>query len=753
MRPAVRDGPAEAINIQNLPRGSTTYLRVSDSRLFQNPSDYSAVASYTRGALPAAHDLMASADGTWVTLNWQCDALGPNSGFIIERSRDGQNFQYVAGVSGTEHTYSHNVAAGHYVYRVTATESSRQHQGPGYGVGGSSYGYSTPVTAAVDAGSNPPIPPTDLNAKAIAQDTIELLWADHARDEDNFEVQQSTDGVNFTSAAQTGKNVNHVQVGGLEGGVNYTFRVRAVNENSPTASQEPPTAWAQAGASIALPQVSIAANLEAHEHATDPGQWWVARSGDVSQDLQVQYQVIAGDFPATQGEDYVALAGSVTIPRGFSSVPIVLEVVDDQTPEWTEDVKLNLTDAADYDLPSDPTQQSAAVEIVDNDLKISELPDVLVINNDDDNANGISDLEESGSVGGEDDLYEVQLDFPHRTKEGATVTLSASNGKIHVWENADRSGEKYVDETHSSRTWTIGQETPPQRVYVEAVAGSSSVDDVVLALADSDAGATSAPHRPTMLPNSPATTRAATTHSTAEGIQLSLDNNPIPNGGNNGEVIVGQRINLSATWLGPNTGELTYEWQLPDKNIAYWQVVGTSIAKIPTSTNKKDTSFVWYNGGEKEVKIKITSPSRPPRDATTHFNVKRPTAQITSSSRQVTLDNNYFQNLHLLAMHLGDGNKDNPDTVGMFLKAGDAGFVGFPGELQWIQTVDFSRSEHRVTDMAWYDSNASGLDGVYPYDTGPKTGDSPGVFLHEAQADEQQVDHHFKTYLMYRPNT
>ncbi len=139
----------ETINIQDIPRGVTTYLRVSDTMLFKNPSNNSAPAGYAGGALPAAHDLTVSADGTWVTLNWRCDTLGPSSNFIIERSRDGQNFQHVTDVNGTERTYSHNVAAGHYIYRVTACEHSREHNGPGYVVGGSSYGYSTPVTAAV----------------------------------------------------------------------------------------------------------------------------------------------------------------------------------------------------------------------------------------------------------------------------------------------------------------------------------------------------------------------------------------------------------------------------------------------------------------------------------------------------------------------------------------------------------------------------------------------------------------------------
>src|SRR5690606_1341834 len=109
--------------------------------------------------------------------------------------------------------------------------------------------------------------------------------------------------------------------------------------------------------------------------------------------------------------------------------------IDDSVSEWTEEVVVTVADGLGY-LVS-PTHGSATAEIVDDDLGLSLADDVLIVNNDDDNENGIPDHIETTFPGTEDDdLVELTLDYPRDVKAGAEVKLSASEdvaGKLRVW--------------------------------------------------------------------------------------------------------------------------------------------------------------------------------------------------------------------------------------------------------------------------------------------------------------------------------
>ena len=72
----------------------------------------------------------------------------------------------------------------------------------------------------------PPPAPQDLTATAITFQRIDLAWTP-VGDADSYEVQQSTDGVTFTTIRRP--IVAHMMIFGLQSSTTYFFRVAAVN--------------------------------------------------------------------------------------------------------------------------------------------------------------------------------------------------------------------------------------------------------------------------------------------------------------------------------------------------------------------------------------------------------------------------------------------------------------------------------------------------------------------------------------------
>ena len=105
-----------------------------------------------------------------------------------------------------------------------------------------------------------------------------------------------------------------------------------------------------------------ATGATATEQGPTPGMFTVSRSGSTSSALTVNYTV---GGTATAGSDYQSLSGSVLIPAGQSSAPIVVTPVDDGVVgEGNETVVVTLTADAAYAVGA---QNSGTVTIVDND--------------------------------------------------------------------------------------------------------------------------------------------------------------------------------------------------------------------------------------------------------------------------------------------------------------------------------------------------------------------------------------------------
>jgi len=110
------------------------------------------------------------------------------------------------------------------------------------------------------------------------------------------------------------------------------------------------------------PVVTIAASdPAAGEAGPDPGVFTVSRTGSTTAGLTVNYST---GGTATSGSDYTALSGSVFIPAGSASAPIVVTPIDDAVFEGNETVVVTLTSGTGYTLG---TPRTATVTIADND--------------------------------------------------------------------------------------------------------------------------------------------------------------------------------------------------------------------------------------------------------------------------------------------------------------------------------------------------------------------------------------------------
>ena len=214
----------------------TTYhyrVRASQGTSF---SGYSNVVNATTSTQPPAAPSGLSATAvspSQVNLAWT-DNANNEDGFKIDRSTDGTNFTELASVGANATSYSDNSGSSQttYHYRVRAFR----------GTTFSSYSNVANATTLV----GPPAAPSGLSATAASTSQINLAWTDNANNEDSFEIERSTDGVNFAPLAAVGANVRTYSDTGLSSGVTYHYRVRAANAAGSSAYSNTATSTTQA---------------------------------------------------------------------------------------------------------------------------------------------------------------------------------------------------------------------------------------------------------------------------------------------------------------------------------------------------------------------------------------------------------------------------------------------------------------------------------------------------------------------------
>ncbi|HEY5729381.1 MAG TPA: multicopper oxidase domain-containing protein [Anaerolineales bacterium] len=83
--------------------------------------------------------------------------------------------------------------------------------------------------------ASPPAAPSGLNAVAISSSAINLTWTDNANNETGFNLQRSTDGINFVPLASVGANVVSYNNTSLNPNTTYWYRVNAQNASGTSA--------------------------------------------------------------------------------------------------------------------------------------------------------------------------------------------------------------------------------------------------------------------------------------------------------------------------------------------------------------------------------------------------------------------------------------------------------------------------------------------------------------------------------------
>jgi Fibronectin type III domain len=75
----------------------------------------------------------------------------------------------------------------------------------------------------------PPAAPSNLQATALSQNRVALLWTDNSNNEQTFQVDMRTGAGAFTQVASLAAGVRATEVAGLAASTAYTFRVKAQN--------------------------------------------------------------------------------------------------------------------------------------------------------------------------------------------------------------------------------------------------------------------------------------------------------------------------------------------------------------------------------------------------------------------------------------------------------------------------------------------------------------------------------------------
>jgi Fibronectin type III domain len=391
--------------------------------------------------------------------------------------------------------------------------------------------------------------------------------------------------------------------------------------------------------------------------------------------LDVKVKDLGGT--ATKGQDYTFKGSSITVPGYTDGTPNhdgqsyaqPLGIVDDGTAEWTENTSFQLQKSPDYEISTLDPQK---VEIVDNDIDITGLPKIMQVNNNDDDGNGNPDLNDTGMNGNpsytgasDPDLHELDLKFPAEQKTGATVTLSSSGG-IQFWLNQNHTGF-----LGGGKTWVVGQDEIPQKVYVEAISGSSNVDDVLVTLADDDSSATVNPPDHATKNSTPTTTGPASSpyRATNVGIRiLSLNGNIAQPDqeptGHTQNWLIGQladllvSIDAPAIWV----EQPSYSWNIPGRTLLDYQPNSTQPIEVPLAahtwtgsvdalgnpidigTSERQVEFFWTSVDtsspeNQKVTIQVSNIGGHSYTAETTFKLYAPSVTAEVATDHVVLSN------------------------------------------------------------------------------------------------------------------
>ncbi|MCL5104625.1 MAG: hypothetical protein M1133_11020, partial [Armatimonadetes bacterium] len=207
------------------------------------------------------------------------------------------------------------------------------------------------------------------------------------------------------------------------------------------------------------------------------------------------------------------------------------------------------------------------------------------------------------------------------------------------------------------------------------------------------------------------------------------------------DTIVGRNISLTGEVLPAGTTVTAHQWSVPGIRIENYSASADSAtvnALEGAELQNSSVSYYWVDGGDgREVTYTATVGGTQCSGKTT-FNVKRPTASVTSTTGTVGL---------YTGPVLGYG---GPGISFSRTITEPTGFTG--GSTQWVQVVSSTLRRRQDTSSVWWRLEGSNLvDTTYPYATSASTDDSPSTGLSTSYPTASVADY-FYMYLEYIPS-
>ena len=173
----------------------------------------------------------------------------------------------------------------------------------------------------ISKGTTPPTVPAapgSLTATAASSSTITLAWSDNSNNETGFDIERSTDNVNWAALASVGSNIQSYGDTGLAASTSYYYRVRAKNSAGSSSYSNVANATTLAAGSTTV-TVELRDGLNGYAGTQDT---YVA-SGVPGSNFGASATVLADGSDGTNGELVSLLKWGLT---GIPSTAIVKSV-------------------------------------------------------------------------------------------------------------------------------------------------------------------------------------------------------------------------------------------------------------------------------------------------------------------------------------------------------------------------------------------------------------------------------------------
>jgi hypothetical protein len=195
---------------------------------------------------------------------------------------------------------------------------------------------------------DPPAAPSHVTARQRLDGdewVMDVVWADHAHNEDGFIVERYADGIGWSPIGvgaegwSTAENTIIFTDTDADPGVPYRYRVKAINDSGTSNASEE-----SGNVAIALPSVYIEADLPSmSESPGDWGQFLISRTGgDLSRSLTVPLTILEPDVDhlnrLVEGEDIEEIVDNVEFLAGHATAYLPALLLEGAMPRGGEAV-------------------------------------------------------------------------------------------------------------------------------------------------------------------------------------------------------------------------------------------------------------------------------------------------------------------------------------------------------------------------------------------------------------------------------